>query len=199
MKQEHGDISDFIDKIPPYDKEVIVLGTVFFWGKYLRRQKLTDDFQPDVPEVDFNDPISILSAGFSIHRQENADIDGDVVSSVADILSKHPKRSELFGHLTDINIKNICIKLEEIFENQEYCAQCEAWSYYDVDAEDFAIDTTSQMLWIHARVLGIKWFGDIWSGKDRDAIVESVLREILPTSPAGLLAPDYNNPEIDNI
>lgn len=67
----------------------------------MRRQVATEDFKLDIPPVDFDDPLSVLRAGFSLHRQDNADVDGDVVGSVSDILSKHPKRQELFGHLTE--------------------------------------------------------------------------------------------------
>ena len=90
MVKELDEPLGMLETIPPRDKEVVVLGAVFFWGKYMRRQVLTEDFEPDMPSVDFDDFLSVLRAGFSLHRQENADIDGDVVGSVSDVLSKHP-------------------------------------------------------------------------------------------------------------
>jgi len=177
-----------LETISPRDKEVIVLGAVFFWGKYMRRQVLAEDFEPDIPPVYFDDFLSVLRAGFSLHRQENVDIDGDVVGSVSDILSKHPRRQELFGNLTDSDIRNICWELDEIFENQEFCAQCESWSYYDAEPEDFAVGVASTMLWLRGSRIGMSWFNDIYSGRDRGVIVEAILREKLSRAFAGMLS-----------
>ena len=190
MAKELDEPLGILETIPPRDKEVIVLGAVFFWGKYMRRQVLAEDFEPDIPPVDFDDFLSVLRAGFSLHRQENVDIDGDVVGSVSDILSKHPRRQELFGNLTDSDIRNICWELDEIFENQEFCAQCESWSYYDAEPEDFTVGVASTMLWLRGNRIGMSWFSDIYSGRDRGVIVEVTLREKLSRAFAGMLSSD---------
>ncbi len=188
MARELDEPLGTLEMISPRDKQVVVLGVVFFYGKYIRRQVLTEDFEPDIPPVDFDDFLSVLRAGFSLHRQENADVDGDVIGSVSDILFKHPRRQELFGNLTDSDIRSICWKLNEIFENQEFCAQCESWSYYDAEPEDFAIGVAGIMLWLRGSRIGMSWFSDICRGRDREVIVESILSEKLSRGFAGMLS-----------
>jgi len=178
---------DLMDKIPPRDKEVILLAPIFFWGKYERRKINTEGFEPVVPEVDFSDPISIIRAGFDLHRQANSDIDGDVVGTVSDILSRHPMRGELFPHLSDEQIRSICSELDDIFENQEFCAQCESWSYYDEGPEDFAINVADTMLYLQGRHIGLSWFTHINKWRNRQPIIKAVLKEKLIGKSRGLL------------
>jgi len=160
----------------------------------MRRRVNSEGFEPVVPKVDFNDPISIIRAGFDLHRQANSDIEGDAVGAVSNVLSKHPMRAELFPHLDDREIRSICSELDKIFENQEFCAQCESWSYYDGDAgpEDFAINATSDMLWLEGEDLGLGWFSKINGWEVRQPIIEAVLREKIPGRINGLLLPGEN-------
>jgi len=182
-----------MEKISPRDKEVILLAPIFFWEKYMRRRINSEDFEPVVLEVDFNDPISILRAGFDLHRQANSDIDEDIVGAVSDALSKHPMRAELFPHLDDRQIRSICSELDGIFENQEFCAQCEAWSYYDdASPEDFAIGVADSMLHLQGGHMGLSWFTNIHEWRDREPIIKAVLREKLSGRISGLLSPDEN-------
>jgi hypothetical protein len=187
MAREIYQSQSIVEKISPRDKEVILLAPVFFWAKYTRRKINLEGFEPDVQEVDFNDPISILRAGFDLQRQANSDIDGDIVGAVSDTISRHPKRNEFFPHLTDEQIQNICNELNNIFENQEYCAQCEAWSYYDQDPKDFAINIADSMLLLKGRQVGLLWFSDIFEWKNRQQIMKTVLREKLVKRASGLL------------
>lgn len=156
----------------------------------MRRRINTEGFKPVIPDVDFNDPISILRAGFGLHRQANSDIEGNVVAAVSDILVKHPARAKLFPHLSDQQIKYTCFELDKIFENQEFCAQCESWSHYEKGPEEFAIDATDEMLWILGGHFGLAWFRRINSWKDRQAIIKAVLREKLSERIGRLLLPD---------
>lgn len=89
--------------------------------------------------------------------------------------------------MTDADIRSICWELDEIFENQEFCAQCESWSYYDTEPEDFAIGTATTMLWLSGGRIGIGWFGKIFNGRDRGVIVEAILREKLSKGSARML------------
>lgn len=188
MTRELDEPISIVERIPPRDKEVILLAPILFWAKYTRRKINTEGFEPVVPEVDFNDLGSIFRAGFDLRRQENSDIEGDVVAAVSDILSKHPMRAELFPHLDDKQIRSVCNELDEIFENQEFCAQCESWSHYDAGPEDFAIDTANTMLYLQGEHIGLSWFTNIRKWRDRQQIIEAVLKEKLIGKVSGLLS-----------
>ncbi len=189
MSTELDEPLGIMERISHRDKEVIFLAPIFFWAKYLRRRINCEGFKPVVPEVDYGDIGSIFRAGFDLHRQANSDIEGDIVGAVLNILSKHPMRSSLFPCLSDAQIRSICGELDSMFDNQEYCALCEAWSYYDDTCpEDFAIEAAVEMLWLCGRDIGMEWFGKIYSSKIRGAIVEAVLREKLHGKIGGLLS-----------
>jgi len=187
MARELDEPLSIMERISPRDKEVILLATIFFWGKYMRRRINSEGFEPVVPEVDFNDPISILRVGFDLRRQANSDIEDNVVSAVSDIISKHPMRGEIFPHLDNAQIRSICGELDEIFENQESCAQCESWSHYEEGPEEFAINVADDMLWLQGRHLGLAWFSSINDWKYRRPIIKAVLREKLFSRISGLL------------
>ena len=189
MSKDLGEPLSFLEKIPPRDKEVILLGPIYFYGKYMRRNVNVEGFEPDVPEWSDDDPLSILRAGFSMRRQLYSDIEGNAVGKISDALSNHPMRGKLFPHLNNGDIRKICWELDEIFENKEFCAQCESWSHYDAESpEEFAIDTATTMLWLSGGHLGIEWFNRTYTHKDRAAIVEAIMREKIPGEIAGLLS-----------
>lgn len=180
MTKELCESVNIIEKISTRDKEIILLAPVFFWGKYVRRKINFENFEPVTQKIDFDDPLSILRAAFDLQRQSNSDIEGDVVDSVSDILSKHSGRNIFFPHLGDNQIYSICGQLNSMFENQEYCAQCEAWSYYDEESpEDFAIKTAETMLYLTAQQIGLSWYANIDKKKSRQSIMKSVLKENL--------------------
>jgi len=180
MARELDQSLGILDRIPPRDKDIITLGAVFFYGKYVRRQGLSEGFKLEIPPVDFDDCRSVLTAAHSLHRQEHADIDGDAVRSVSDILSNHPRRQDLFGHLTDRDIRTICYELDEKFENDEFCAWCEMRSNYDdVEPEEFAINSAGTMLWLGGKRSNISWFRDMQLWRDREAIIKVILKEKL--------------------
>lgn len=181
-----------VEEISPRDKEVILLTAVFFWGKYMRREINSKDFKPVLPEVDFSDPASILGTGFELHRQENNDIDGDAVKAISALLLNHPRRGELFPRLNDQEIRQICGEIDDMFENQEMCAFCEAWSYYELGPEDFAIESASLTLWLTGGDLGINWFSKIYGRKIRDEIVKVILREKLSLGTGRFLSANGN-------
>jgi hypothetical protein len=155
MARELNEPLSIMERISPRDKEVILLAPVFFWAKYMRRKINTEGFKPVVPEVDFNDPLSILRVGFDLYRQVNSDVDGDVVGAVSDILAKHPMRAKLFPNLSDQQIRHVCSELDEIFENQELCAQCESSSHYEDGPEEFAISVAEEMLYLQGGHIGL--------------------------------------------
>lgn len=177
MSEDLREPLSFLEKIPPRDKEIILLAPVYFYGKYMRRNINVEGFEPNVPDWNDDDPISILRAGFSIHRQINADFEGNAVGAISEALSNHSMRRKLFPHLDNEEIENICWKLDEIFENQESCAQCKSRSYYEAETpEEFAIDTAADLLPLQGG-LGISWFGHKISFKDRAAIIKAIIRE----------------------
>lgn len=190
MTREFDENSSIPEKISPRDKEVILIAPIYFWAKYMRRAINAEGFELQVPKFDSDDPISILKAGFALRRQANSDIEGNTVDAVSNTISEHPKRNELFPHLDDEQIEWVCQELDDIFENQEFCALCESWSYYDADSpEEFAIDVADTMLYLRGEYLGISWFTKIHRWKDRQPIIRAVIEEKLPNQPEGLLLP----------
>jgi len=187
MVKEFEESLGILERILPRDKEIILLSAVFFWVKYKRRKINTDGFEPDILDVDFNDPISILRAGFDLHRQLNSDVEGDIVGAVTDILSKYPMRIAYFPHLNKNRISSICSILNDIFENQEFCAQCESWSYYDSGLEDFTINATDTMLYLRGNYIGLSWFSNIHEWRNRQLIIKAILKERLINNANGLL------------
>lgn len=179
MTKEFNETLGIVERIPPRDKEVILLATVFFWAKYMRRKINTEGYKPVIPKVDFNDPMSISRVGFDLHRQANSDIDGDIIGAVSNLISRHPMRSEIFPHLSNEQIVDICSELDNIFENQEFCAQCESWSYYDQGPEDFIINVTDTMLYLKGGPIGLSWFACIHEWKHRQPIIKAVVKEKL--------------------
>ena len=192
MAREIDEPLSIMERISLRDKEVILLAPIFFWAKYMRRNINTEGFEPVIPEINFNDPGSILRAGFDLYRQVNSDVGGDIVGAVSDALSEHPMRAKLFPNLGDQEIRYICSELDEIFENQEFCAQCESWSHYEDGPEDFAINVADTMLYLQGGYIGLSWFTNIDKWKDRQPIIKAVLREKLSGGTRGLLLPGEN-------
>jgi len=176
MEKEQKQIA-LIDKIPPREKEIILLAPIFLWAKYQRRNVGVKGFEPIMPKIDFNDPWSRISAAFDLLRQENSDIDGNVVGAVSNIIAKHPMRAELFPNLKDEDIRNICDELDEIFEDGEHIAQCHAGTYYDPDPEQFAIDMADFTLTSMSG--GVSRFNRVNDQETRKGIIREVLREKL--------------------
>jgi len=99
-------------------------------------------------------------------------------------------RNKLFLNLENKEIRNICEKLDKAFETQEINAQLELWSYYDVESpEGFAMYAASTMLLIEGRHIGIGWFSKIFAGKDRETIMEVIMKEKAFSDITGLLFP----------
>jgi len=185
--KEQVNHQEILRNISPRDKEVLFLAPVFFLGKYLRRKINTEDFEPVVGEVDLNDPISVIRTGFDLHKQANSDIEEDVVGAISEALSKHPVRDKLFPHLDETQTKSVLRELDDMFENQEFCAQCEAWSHYDSEPEEFAISTADKILHLSSNALGVSWYGEIHGWKNRLPILKAIVKEKLPSKFGGLL------------
>lgn len=194
MSEELGEPLSFLESIPPRDKEVILLAPIYFYSKYMRRNINIEGFEPVVPPWSDDDPLSIFRAGFSIHDQVNADVDGNAPGIISDALSNHPMRGKLFPHLEDSKIKDICRELDDMFENQEFCAECESWSYYEAKTpEEFAIEAAAMMLWLCGGNIGIGWFEKTYKYVDREAIIKAILREKTARKLNGLLSSEKFN------
>jgi len=172
-----------IDKIPPREKEIILLAPIFFLAKYQRRNILVEGFKPVMPDVDLNNPLSRIKVGFDLIRQANSDKDGNVVGAVSNIIAKHPMRAELFPNLKDEAIRRICDELDEIFEDGEHIVQCEAGTYYDVDPEQFAIDMADFTL---RSMKNMPWFNRVDGLEARKGIIREVLKVKLDNKNSGL-------------
>jgi len=177
-----------MERISPRDKEVILLAPVFFWAKYMRRNIHTEGFEPVVPEVDFNDPLSRIRVGIDLHRQVNSDVDGDVVGAVSDVLSKHPMRAELFPHLDETEIISICSEFDSRFEEGEVNMLDELQSHYKDGPEEFAIKAADEALWLPGGSLKLGWFSNINDPKVRRSIIKAILKEKLSGKISGLLS-----------
>lgn len=170
-----------VETIGEKDKEVIFIGTLYFYGKHLRRNIHNENFEPDVLDWSEHDPLSILKAGFDMHRQLNDDFEGDSVGVISTKLAEHTLREELYPNLDDSEVFRVCRVLDEIFELQEFCAMSEARSYYEPEEAplEFAIHTAATMMDLRSRSLGIGWFGRIFAHKNRTAIITAIIKSKL--------------------
>ncbi|MCX6816885.1 MAG: hypothetical protein NTZ93_03400 [Candidatus Beckwithbacteria bacterium] len=172
--------SEFLKNISPHDKEVILLATAFFWGKFNRQAIHDETFKPSLPGIVTDDPHLIGLLGFSAAQQANADIEGDAPGKISEAIINNPSRNKLFNHLKNEEIEQICHRLEIAFELDELAAKSECRSLYtDVSPELFAIARASEILWERNRSLNIRWF-NIPDGSVRKAIVEAVIKECFP-------------------
>lgn len=179
MKKELSRPFEFLKKISSHDKEVILLATVFLWGKFNRQAIHDETFNPSLPEIETDNPYLIGLLGFSAAQQANADIEGDAPGKISEAIINHPSRNELFSHLENEEIEQICHRLETAFELDELAAKSECRSLYkDVSPELFAIARASEILWELNRSLKISWF-NIPEGLVRKAIVEAVIKDKL--------------------
>lgn len=163
------------------EQQVIFFAVIFFWMKFNHRQCLEPNYQPpDLPEgTESASSLELLQFIFQAQRDANADSDGDAVKVTMRVLASHPQRWKLFSELQDELLERIAHALEKMFENQEFCAQCESWSYYDaLTAEDFAISAATDMLWLTNI---IPWLGELETADERFAAVEHVLATWLPS------------------
>jgi len=187
------DLVDLINKIPERDKELLVLTPLFFWAKWQRRNILTENFNPVIPEFDANDPISIISAGFALQSQMNDDMDGDAVHAISVMMIDHPGRKELFPNLNDREIENICNSLENEFEEREYIARTEASSLYEDEFGqshnpiNFAIGTASHILFMPGDGrISILWFNKLSKSEYGESIIKALLQEKIRGNNLGL-------------
>ncbi len=188
MSKDLGEPLGFLEKIPPRDKEIILLAPIYFYGKYMRRKVNVEGFRQ--PDWDENDFTSWLSAAHNLFDQANTDIEGDVVGAISKALTEHPMRDKLFPNLKDKDILLACQKLEDIFYNEEFVDWVEgSSSYYDVDGpNEFAIDTANSILYVYGPDIGMDWFRKIDSFDDRKLIIKAVLSEKASGNIAGLLS-----------
>lgn len=165
-------------------KQVVVLAATYFWIKFQRQNQLQENFETPTPEFDGSTPevVQILREALKIEKAKHGDIGGSSVKAYSEIISEHPLRQKLFGELSDNEIKSICHSLEDMFDNQEFCAFCESWSMWDAEsATEFTLNTTPDMLWL-AHLNNMSWFRKIYSFAARRAIVEIVLRDLAKSS-----------------
>ena len=180
MAKELDEPLSIIEKIPPRDKEVILLATTFFWGKYKRRRIYSKDFKPLSPEIDWDDDMSRIMGQIEFYRQQNDDIDGDAVDAVSNILSKHPMRDKFFPHLDNKQKEKICSTLNTLFEIQEFKLQKQDASFYCFkNVEEFAINVTDTILHLKGGYYGITWFGKIDKSLERSKYRQSIIRAVL--------------------
>src|SRR5690606_4291867 len=92
--------------------------------------------------------LQLAAFGMYLDRELNSDIDGKAKDTIPAILIEHPLRKHLFGDLSELQIHYYCSQLDQTFERQEYCAQCESWSYFDEEegAAEFALGNAAWLM-----------------------------------------------------
>ena len=175
-----------LENIPQRDQEVIALAVVFFWLKYMRRKAMRQDFQPTPPRpLDPRNPFDVVGLVWEIKLDGNGDISGQGASGIAQLLKDHCLRSKLFGTLSDDMISGACAELEDLFVNQEWCAHCENWSYFDdPDPENFAFQQATLFLdlieeWPSRHYSYLRWFCAIREYGVKLVIVQAILKNIM--------------------
>ena len=188
MKIESGQPLEFLKKISPHDKEMILLATVFFWGKFNRLNIHDETFKPSLPEIDTDNPYLLGLLGFSVAQQASTDIEGNAAGKISEAIINHTSTRKLFSHLENSEIEQICHTLENAFELEELAAKSECRSLYeDVSPKLFAIARASEILWQRNKSLNIMWF-NIPEGLVRKAIVEAVIIDTLGRENLGFLS-----------
>jgi hypothetical protein len=129
-------------------EDFLALAGVFFYLKFMRRRSLSPDYvQPPVfIEADLNG-LQLGRLGIDLDMELNLDVEGKAGDTIPPLLINFPYRFELLGYLSDAQILFVCGELDSLFEQQEFCAQCESWSHYeDTTAYDFAVYNAAWML-----------------------------------------------------
>ena len=171
---------ELLSRISERDKGIILLGSLFFWAKFMRRAINQEGFEVETPTIDPSDPLSFIKAEHEMYRQANVDIDGDIVGFVSRVLIKHPDKAKLLPHLSNQDILRACQILDKAFENLDICIRAEEGSMYEGDSpDDIAISEAAAIMFVTSGKLGIKWFNKIDRWKDRKIVVWAIVREKL--------------------
>ena len=182
-------LEDAIEFLDERDKDEVVLAVAYFWLKYQRRNINQEGFEPDVSSVKEDDPLYLLRIGFLESQQLNKDFEGNPVEKIGQILVDHPDRQNLFPNLGDRDIYHLLTDLEGMFENQEFCANSESWSYYLEEQNKFATFAAADMLWLAGSRKLRNFFQDLLMKVSREEIVETITRERLDKKLESLLGP----------
>lgn len=144
------EVARVTDHFSELEREIVLISVLFFKVKR-DRLKIAND-AVEVVEIP-QDPaapegLKALRWVFAQMREEKSDIEGDVVGFFTRTILEHPQMATYFYLLNPRMISNICYNLDEMFENQEWCAQCEGWSYYQQDPEEFHISAAADMIFL---------------------------------------------------
>jgi len=180
-----------IEELPIKDRETIVLSVFYFWLKFTRRNGLNPDFKMDISEKNAKEiqdsAIPPIALALNMERQLNADVSGSAQKAISEIILANPVRTALLSNLEDNDIHGIISEIDDMFENQEFCAMCESWSYYEeTNPENFAISTTAAILWLTDWPAHINWFRQTSAYKDREKVVRLILSYTLEKSKKNL-------------
>lgn len=174
-----------LEGITEIEREVVLLAVLFFGAKRKRLKIAQGEHRVIEPELKPEEPswLTILRWSFAQAREEFSDIEGDIVGFVTSKILESPVRKNFFPYLGDKKIERICAELNKMFENQEFCAQCESWSYYQIEPEEFQFFVAADMIYLCANNLGIpelyKWKGYI-NGKKRTNLVKKIIKNYSP-------------------
>lgn len=144
-KMNRIEVAPFSEKMVALESQLVLLSALFFRAKYERMKITAGEYKevpPDPAQPDFLKPLSWY---FNNVREATGDIEGDIVGFVAGSIKNNPNRG-VFSYLPNEQIEEYCSALEEMFENQEFCARCESWTYFDIEPEDFPVVATADML-----------------------------------------------------
>lgn len=144
------EVARVTDHFSELEREIVLISVLFFKVKRDRLKIANDAVEmveipqdPAAPEG-----LEALRWVFAQMREEKSDIEGDVVGFFTRTILEHPQMATHFYLLNPKMISNICSNLDEMFENQEWCAQCEGESYYGQDPEEFHINTAADMIFL---------------------------------------------------
>jgi len=124
----------------------------------------------------------------SLRRNQYGGGDPDIVTVVSDVLVNHPKRAELFTHLSDPEIRQICRSMDKIIEWQELVVDAEGGSIHDEGPNEFILQAADEALYIRGRLYSLGWFTAIDRYTTRQSIMKAVIHEKIPGNISGLLS-----------
>lgn len=111
----------------------------------------------------------------------NGDPEIDSVTDYIDSIKKHPRRTDFFSLLADMEIHDICRALDNTFKTDELCIACEGDSYWDVESPaEFALGSATAMLNMEPSKQ-LPWFQEIDMHGAKRVIIEGVIRNLADT------------------
>lgn len=152
-------------------------------------QKVFEKITPRDKEVILLAPIYFWAKSLRISQPGAAD--ENIVWVVSDVLLNHPKRAELFPHLSDIEIRQFCRGFDTIIEYRKFALEAEGESMPEEEPDEFIFRAAGEALYGRGTPGALPKFIEIDNFRTRQAVIKAVVHEKLPGKISGLLSGEF--------